>query len=183
MITIAITGHLPDTFLISHYSHEEIKRRINDVVAIFKREHGDDLCFNLGGAQGADTWAAQACMDHNVKFHMFLPFPTEVHCKYWEEDQIAEFKTQLIRASGIDILDPSNSNKDNRHKLYALRDKKMVDCANFVVAFWVGKKAGGTYNCMDYALEQSKFVFNALNELKPVFKVDLQNGWSPERVK
>ena len=181
MITIAITGHLPDTFLISHYSHEEIKRNISDVVAIFKREHGDDLCFNIGGAQGADMWAGQACMEHNVKFHMFLPFAPETHCKYWEEDQIAEFKSQLARASGLDILSPSdyNPDKESRHKLYELRDKKMVDYANFVVAFWVGRKAGGTYNCMNYALKQSKFVFNALNELKPVFKENLVSGWTP----
>jgi len=58
----------------------------------------------------------------------------------------------------------------------------MVDCADFVVAFWVGKRRGGTFNTMKYALKQSKFVFNGLNELRPVFSESLKLGWTPPTV-
>lgn len=179
MITIAITGHRPDAFLVSHFSPEQIQRRASDIVAIFKREHGDDLCFNVGGALGTDLWVGQACIEQNVKFHLYLPFPPEVQSKYWKEEQVAMLKEQLNRAIGIDIVNPSGFSK----KDYYIRNIRMVDAANFVVAFWVGKRAGGTYNCIDYALKKSKFVFNALNGLRPIFKENLASGWTPKMLR
>ena len=62
-------------------------------------------------------------------------------------------------------------------------EKYHLDDADFVVAFWVGKRRGGTFNTMRYALKKSKFVFNALNELRPVFKDDRAKGWSPPTVR
>jgi uncharacterized phage-like protein YoqJ len=176
MITIAITGHRPDAFLVSHYLPEEIQRIASDIVAIFHREHGDDLCFNLGGALGTDLWVGQACLEQNVKFRLYLPSLPQVQSKYWKDEQRKMLDDQMKRAVGIDIVNPSGyyDKKD-----YQVRNINMVDSANFVVAFWVGKRAGGTYNCMKYTLSKSKFVFNALNELKPVFKLDLENGWTP----
>jgi uncharacterized phage-like protein YoqJ len=179
MITIAITGHRPDDFLISHYTLEELQRRASDIVAIFKREHGDDLCFNVGGALGTDLWFGQACIEHNVKFHLYLPFSPDVQTKYWKDEQVEMLKEQLSKAVGIDIVNPSGFSK----KDYYIRNIRMVDAANFVVAFWVGKRAGGTYNCIDYALKKNKFVFNALNGLRPVFKNDLELGWTPKRLR
>jgi uncharacterized phage-like protein YoqJ len=177
MITIAITGHRPDAFLVSHYSLEEIQGKINDIVAIFKREHNDELCFNIGGALGTDLWAGKACMEHNVKFHLYLPFPPDAQVKYWKDEQVDALKEQLNKAVGIDIVNPAGYNK----KDYYVSKTRMIDNANFVVAFWVGKKAGGTYNSIDYALKQNKFVFNALNDLRPIFKENLISGWTPIR--
>lgn len=179
MITITITGHRPDAYLVSHYSIESLQRRASDIVAIFKREHGDELCFNLGGALGADQWFGQACIEQNVKFHLYLPFDPEVMGKYWKEEQKEILKEQVNKASGIVIVNPSGYSK----KDYYVRNIHMVDNSNFVVAFWVGKRAGGTYNCIDYALKKNKFVFNALNGLRPIFKENLVSGWTPKNPK
>ena len=71
MTNIAITGHRPDAFLVSHYSVEEVQRITNDTSIIFKREHGDNLTFLLGGALGTDIWMGQACLENNIKYHLF----------------------------------------------------------------------------------------------------------------
>lgn len=176
---IAISGHRPDSFLVSHYSPESIIRIANDIVCIFQREFDDKLLFNLGGAIGVDQWVGKACMEQNVKYHMFLPFRPEIQAKYWNNDQRKELDRQLKHASGIHISNPSEFFIPD---LYQEGNKKMVDNADFLVAFWVGKRKGGTYNAMQYALSQSKFVFNAINKLCPVFSENLKNGWTPPTV-
>jgi uncharacterized phage-like protein YoqJ len=177
---IAITGHRPDAFLVSHYSFETVERIADDTVCVFKREFGDDLVFNLGGAIGTDQWVGKACLEHNVKFNLYLPFLPEVQMKYWGEEQKGELKRQIASANGIEIIDPSGQYNISK---YQERNVKMIDDSNIVIAFWVGKRAGGTYNAIKYANSQSKFVFNALDNYTLIFKNDIKNGWTPKEGK
>lgn len=174
---IAITGHRPDAFLVSHINPDTIIRMANDTICVLKREFGDELEFNLGGAIGVDQWVGMACVEHKINFHLYLPFLPEVQGKYWTEPQQTELARQMRHAAGIDIIE-ATGNYDVAK--YFERDRRMVDNSNIVVAFWVGKRRGGTFQTMQYALSQSKFVFNALNNLQPVFKEDLKKGWIPK---
>ena len=180
MVKIAITGHRPDAFFLSHYSVEEIKYIADNIVGAFKREHKDNLIFNLGGAVGADLWVGEACINNQVPFVLYLPFHPEVQSKYWAPEQKKELKRQIEHASGIHIVEP-DVNTPYKAENYHIRNMHMIDEANFLVAFWVGKRRGGTYNSILYGLNQSKFVFNALNELKPLFKENLETGWTPPK--
>lgn len=172
---IAITGHRPDDFLVSHYSIDSIINIVNDTIGSLKRQH-EELVFNLGGAVGIDQWFGRACIEQGVKFYLYLPFKPEIQGKFWSDSQKKELEEQIKHASGVSILDTSGNYKS---WVYQERNKSMVDNASFLVAFWVGKKRGGTFNCMKYALQQSKFVYNALNNLQPVFIEDLKKGWTP----
>lgn len=178
MIKIAVTGHRPDAFLVSHYSPETIKRVVGDVVAAFKREHKEELVFNLGGALGIDQWAGAACIEQQVNYFLYLPFHPEVQAKFWTQEQKDELNRQLSKAAGLEMIEPKI---DAPYAVwnYQKRNEKMIDDADFVVAFWVGKRRGGTYNAIKYALQQSKFVLNGLDELRPLFKEDLKKGWTP----
>jgi uncharacterized phage-like protein YoqJ len=173
---ISVTGHRPDAFLISHYSLGVVKTIANDTACILKREFDADLQFNLGGAIGSDQWMGNACIEHNIKFNLYLPFAPEVFTAYWTEEQKQELSRQMQHAASINIIDPVGSYNVAK---YQERNEKMIADSNFTVAFWVGKRRGGTYNSIYYALKQSKFVFNALNELKPIFKENLKKGWTP----
>jgi len=182
MVKIAITGHRPDAFLVSHYTPEMVKHIADGIVCSMAREYGKDLCFNLGGAMGVDLWVGEACIEHNVKFHLYLPFHPTIQARYWSDDLKAELDRQMQKAVGIDIVDPDP--KSTYHVArYQERNKCMVDSAQFVIAFWVGKRRGGTFNAMKYALSQSKVVLNAIDELRPQFKEDLKRGWTPPTVK
>lgn len=179
MAIVCITGHRPDPFLVSHYQPDAIIRLASDTACILKREYGDELTFNLGGAIGADQWMGAAAIEHGIKFGLFLPFLPQVQAKFWNEQQRSELDRQMRAASRIMIVD-SSGNYDVCK--YHERDQLMVNEADFVVAFWVGRRRGGTFETIKYALSKSKFVFNALNGLRPIFKQDLELGWTPSHL-
>ena len=180
MRVIAVTGHRPDAFLQSHYDLDTIKRIANDTMWILKNEYKDELEFCLGGAIGADQYMGAAAISHNVRFRLFLPFMPEIQAKFWHKADKLELDRQLQHAAGISIVDPGGVyNISNYHK----RDRQMVDESDFVVAFWTGKKQGGTFQTIKYALSKSKFVLNALNEMRPIFSRDLKRGWVPPHLR
>lgn len=176
MAIVCITGHRPDSFLVSHYKVETVARVASDIACALKREYGDELFFNLGGAIGADQWMGAAAIENNIKFGLFLPFLPQIQAKFWTHEQRAELDRQLKAASKIMVVDPSGEYNVAK---YHERDCLMVDEAHFVVAFWVGRRRGGTFETMKYALSKSKFVFNALDGLRPMFKQNLETGWTP----
>jgi uncharacterized phage-like protein YoqJ len=180
MARVCITGHRPDPFLVSHYQADAVVRLASDIACILKREYGDELLFNLGGAIGADQWMGAAAIEHSIKFGLFLPFLPQIQARFWTDEQRLELDRQLRAASRITIVDSSG---DYDVVKYHERDRLMVDEADFVVAFWVGRKRGGTFETMKYALSKSKFVFNALDGLRPVFKQNLETGWTPPHLR
>lgn len=175
---IAVTGHRPDAFLVSHYTIDTVKSITESIVVAHKREH-QDLTFLLGGTIGIDQWVGEACIKHEVKFKLFLPFQPVIQAKYWTDEQKAELDRQCKHAKGLYVIDPVGpynvwTNME--------RNKKMVDESDLVIAFWVGKRRGGTYNAIQYALRKEKTVLNALNELKLISKQELKTGWTPPTV-
>jgi uncharacterized phage-like protein YoqJ len=178
MRTVCITGHRPDVFLQSHYDLETAKRIANDTMWLLKQEYKDELELCLGGAIGADQYAGAAAIEHEIRYRMFLPFLPEIQAKFWNKSDKLELDRQLQHAAGITIVDPNDKYDIGN---YYKRDKEMVDNSDFVVAFWAGKRRGGTYLTIKYALSQSKFVLNALNELRPIFSNDLKKGWTPQK--
>lgn len=178
--TVCITGHRPDTFLVSHYDVDTIKRIASDTAWILKREYGEDLELCVGGAIGSDQWMGAAAIEHNIRFRLFLPFHPSIQSKYWSKEDKQELDRQMRRAAGITIIDPEN---DYDVAKYHQRDREMVNAADFTVAFWSGRRRGGTFQTMKYSLNQSKFVFNALDDLRPVFKYNLEEGWTPPHMR
>lgn len=179
-MNIAISGHRPDAFLVSHYENSTIERIIDDILWKLNKEYERELVLNLGGALGIDMWVGAACIENNIKYNIYLPFHPSVFTKYWKDEQKKELNRQLEKANKIHIIEPR---MEFDYYKYMERNKKMIDDAKFLVAFWVGKRKGGTYNSIEYALKCSKFVFNGMNELKPVFKEELRTGWTPPTVR
>jgi len=178
---VAVTGHRPDSFLVSHYSPETVQRIAEDTIFVLQKQYKDDLILNLGGAIGADQWAGEACIALNVRYKLYLPFPPEVQSKFWSKEHREILERQMSKACGMEIIDPSGRYHVSK---YQERNKRMVDDADFVLAFWVGRRKGGTFNYIKYALKESKFVYNALDENsftdnRFVVNEDLTKGWRP----
>ena len=176
MVRICITGHRPDSFLVSHYSVEVVRRMADDLACALKREYGDGLHFNLGGAVGADQWMGAAALEHGIKYSLFLPFLPQVQARFWSVEQRDELDRQMRGATRIVVVDSTGEYSVGK---YFERDRMMVDEGDFVVSFWVGRRRGGTFRTMEYALSQSKLVLNAMDGLRPVFRQDLDKGWTP----
>ena len=180
---IAITGHRPDDFLKSHYTLESAKTNIEDIIVALKRQYGE-VSFNVGGALGVDQWAADACIKHGIPYHLYLPFMPKIQTKYWKKEDKDCLNEQIKNAKSLTICDPSGITYDEKYKFaekYQDRNEAMVDNCNIVVAFWLGKRRGGTYNCIKYALKQSKQAFNGLDGLNIICEQNLKEGWTPQK--
>jgi len=175
-MNITITGHRPDTFLQSHISEYLAKKKISDVLGGLKRQYGKDLSFNIGGAIGVDQWAGTACVEQDINFKLYLPFIPKVQSKYWKKEDVEALNLLIENANSLTIVDPSGNYNVYR---YEERNRLMVDNSTFVVAFWLGKKKGGTFNCIKYALNKSKFVAHGFDNLRLLFNEDLKSGWTP----
>lgn len=182
MITrVAATGHRPDSFIVSHYSPETIQRIIEDVIFVVRKQYDNDILFNVGGTIGTDQWVVEACIKLGVNYKLYLPFPAEIQSRFWSKKDKQILEKQISKAYGIEIVDPSGNYHVSK---YQERNKRMVDDGDFVLAFWVGKRKGGTYNCMKYALKTHKLVYNALDENslvdnRVIDENDLIKGWIP----
>lgn len=175
---IAITGHRPNSFLISHYNLSQIEQLADDQVCILKRQYGDELIFLLGGAVGTDQMVGNSCIKHNVKFKLFLPYYPSIQAKFWKDSQKKELNRQLKKASGIHIINP-NVDAEYSFDAYIKRNKLIVDSSDFVLSFWSGKRKGGTYLTISYALKQNKITLNALDNNSLILNDHLKNGWTP----
>lgn len=185
MRTVCITGHRPDSFLVSHYEVDVVRRIVDDIACVLQREYGEELQFNLGGAIGTDQWMGASAIKHGIRYKLYLPFHPSVQARYWNAAQREELDRQMRYAAGIMIADPASGRDEalRDFSAYFQRDRMMVDDSDFVVGFWVGRRRGGTFETMKYALKQSKLVFNGMDRLRLLFRHDLEQGWTPPHLK
>ena len=130
---VAFTGH-------RHVKCVEMLEALEEVARRFP--NADWIC---GGAVGVDSNAAEYAMMHGIKLHLILPFPPEIMWKYWTPDQRAILKNTIDYAEKLSVLNPYY---DVRY--YQLRNMRMVDSAQVLIAFYDGSP-GGTANCVRYA--------------------------------
>lgn len=155
MKTIAFTGHRPKD-LPRGFDYQEFAQIMDSVIA--SRSGTDPLEFVTGGALGIDTWAAEYATQHNIPFHIITPFTHQVMTRYWKPEDAATLQRHIELATRAEALEDFY-----RVDLYQRRNEAMVDRADCVLAFWTGKRHGGTWNAIQYALKVGKPVVNAID--------------------
>jgi hypothetical protein len=151
MHTIAWTGHrpkdLPPLFTYLRF------RTILDTLGMGTRK---DVKFIVGGALGIDSFAARYALDHDIPFELHLPFQPATQSRGWSEADRNFLDHCVIRCEKLVVLG-SDIYEVQR---YQERNVSMVDAANTIFTVWTGKHIGGTANCIRYALDQLKPVYN-----------------------
>jgi predicted Rossmann-fold nucleotide-binding protein len=155
---IGVTGHRPTGFTNPEYARELAELVVDYCARIF---HG--LEFNLGGCVGADMWVAQACVEQNIPFNLMLPFPADIQGKYWSKEEMDFLSAHILRAKTTSVVGRTYNVKN-----YHIRDRQIVDKSHLIICFWEGRRSGGTYNTIRYALGAGTKVLNAMNELQEV---------------
>lgn len=131
-----------------------------------------------GGALGVDQALAEAVASHRVvdgiafRSVIVLPFPPKVLGASWRPEEVA--RLERLVATADEVRGPL-ADTYQTWVLHA-RNKAMVDISAMVVAFWSGKRAGGTYACLTYALTRAKPprpCFNAFASFVPITRADL----------
>lgn len=112
--------------------------------------------FISGMALGVDQWAAEIVLDLRKRLVCAIPFPSQAN--KWPEASQLHWHDLISRAllSGGSMVevspDPYSAGKMQIRNVY------MVDQSIAGIAVWDGS-SGGTGNCVQYALEQGKRVY------------------------
>jgi uncharacterized phage-like protein YoqJ len=136
--------------------HNRIRASMMDIVNQWHRESGH-VDFISGMALGADILFAEAVlevkkMDLPVRLIAAVPFAGQE--RNWPAKSQARFRGVLSRADHVEIV----SSGAYSPKKMQIRNVWMVDRSMVVLAIWDGAKHGGTWNCIQYALQQGKWV-------------------------
>lgn len=151
--TVCFTGHRPSDLGTSTASAKEaLRKAIEDAI-----QHGATN-FITGGAIGVDTYAAQLVIEAkatnpNIKLYIAVPF--RGFTKYWSDAQRAEYADTIRKCDGFKIVCDKPSKR-----AYHVRNHFMVDRADAVIAYWSGKRNGGTFATVQYALQTKTTVIN-----------------------
>lgn len=172
ILRIAITGHRPKDLWRNGVpiDLDPIIDTFLERAALRARDSGCTVLEIItGGALGADQGVASIVertpLLHGVvlRNRIILPFPIAAMGQRWEAEDIERLTGLVERAGGAQIITDHYANW-----AYHARNAAMVDAASGLMAFWSGKRAGGTYACINYALRKGKPVWNALAGFAPL---------------
>lgn len=150
---ISATGHRPDK--LGGYGNL-ISARLENLAGSWL--HTNKLALNItdvivGMAQGWDMAVARACIAQKIPFIAAIPFPGQE--KMWPIAKQIHYKWILSLADEIVIVSKGKYTSKKMQK----RNEYMVDHSNLILAMWDGS-AGGTANCLNYAVSRSKTIVN-----------------------
>lgn len=158
--TVCFTGHRPsDLGTTPAIAKSALRNAINDAI-----QRGATT-FITGGAIGVDTYAAQLVIEAkathpNIKLYIAVPF--RGFTKYWSDAQRDEYADTIRKSDGFKVICDTPS----KHA-YHVRNHFMVDHADLVIAFWSGKRSGGTYATIQYAQQTKTEIVNCYPKEEP----------------
>lgn len=169
MIKIAVFGHSPDAFSDA----KSLARDIDNAISIIKWQHRKDKDFRflLNCDPGANQWFCNALKEQEIPYEVYLSAPPDECSKHWSEEQQECFTRQISGSKAVHVF-----GIDNSAEFRIKRDRKAVDDSQWVLMFWNKKHQGFTYRAMEYAINNSKIVFNGIGGLNPVDKEALKVG-------
>jgi uncharacterized phage-like protein YoqJ len=157
---VCFTGHRPDkldnAYALNHPTAINIRKKLYEVSRDFYLEK-DVREFIAGGALGVDTWAALAILDLKKEFsdiRLTIAVPFKGQETMWPYESQKLYWNILGRADRVKyVCDPGYAPWKMQK-----RNEWMVDESDFVTAIWNGN-TGGTGNCVKYAKDQGKMIF------------------------
>lgn len=163
--TVCFTGHRQIGG--AYYDHNQPNRtwqaieRLTSAIIADLVSNYNTRKFIVGGALGIDTMAAKCVVafkqfnsvSPDIKMVLAIPFPSYSAKMRSEEKKI--FDMYLAAADEVVMV---SQGPFTVRKLF-VRNEWMVDNSQMACAFWDGREAGGTYQCMRYAKNKGKLLF------------------------
>lgn len=144
MTIYAGTGHRPQD--IPGYDYPRLVK-VARLGVRAARKASPDCVIMSGGAIGWDMALAEAALWERVPLHMALPTEPEQVCARW--DRLPNTRERwwkiLSRASETSIVTPGPLQGQAYIQALHARNGFMVERAAHVLAFWSGRRAGGTF--------------------------------------
>jgi uncharacterized phage-like protein YoqJ len=154
-VIAAATGHRPPK--IGGYSAAAYERLVGFAIHEVGLIDRIDVMIT-GGALGWDQAVAQACFTLGVDYDMYIPLATQAD--QWPEEAQERWHALMRGARKVVVTgDPPYT-----PRLLQIRNERMVDECKVVLALWNGLPAGGTWNCVRYALMSQKLALNVWHD-------------------
>jgi uncharacterized phage-like protein YoqJ len=154
MVWIAVTGHRPDK--LGGYNNTAGHKAIRRHMRSFLEEAPEgELVLVSGGALGIDQFWIEVGLHLDLPVIAALPF--EGYNSRWPDTSRKKYEQLLDKCWQVFyVCEPGYE----PWKLQT-RNQWMVDNSDVLTAYW-NKSAGGTANCIDYAIKRNK-VINEFN--------------------
>lgn len=127
-----------------------------------------------GMAMGWDTAGALAAVNLGIPLECYLPF--ESQSWKWPREDFDRHAALLKRARSVEVCSPGGFTMDAYH----LRNMRLVDSCDYMLAWWDGRDSGGTAHAIRYANERAVDVKNMFDNTKKLRNIDhvKTNHWS-----
>ena len=135
-----------------------LKKNISYLYSLGVRE------FHAGGALGFDTAAAVTVIDLK-RFHpdmkLILNLPYHNQTDKWSAAEIAKYEYAKKHADGIVYtFDGEVDNKSDSRTYLLKRNRDMVNCSAYGIAYFSGEEKSGTGYTLRYAKEKNCEIIN-----------------------
>lgn len=156
MTIYAFTGHrpqdLPWDFGYASFAY--------DLTLYLDERQQDETnsTFITGGALGIDTRAAEYALRREIPLTLILPFTFDIMTSKWMGYHKETLSRHMDYAREVIVMNI----KGYDVREYQRRNEEMVNRADHVLAYWSGKRYGGTANCIRYAQSIQKPITNLL---------------------
>lgn len=158
--TVCGTGHRKMTQADARWLHDEILR----ILAKLEGDHGLTEVVS-GMALGFDQQLAEMALVCNLRLHAVPPFPSQFAA--WPEREQNHWHDLIMMATEITPASPRDPDFSNQRQIAAMlhgRNDTMLKMSQAVIAAadltkltWRNDRiVGGTWNCVDKAVKQSK---------------------------
>lgn len=133
--------------------------------------------FISGMAIGVDQLAAEIVLNQkhfggstHVQLIAAVPFPSQA--SNWPEATRHHWENIIGSADIVQTISPDPYTPAKMH----IRDRWMVDQSEYVIAVWDGRKMGGTYATLTYAVQTGRQIFWINPTLYPIEGVWFNNS-------
>ena len=127
---VAVSGHRD----LTSAAPAVIRKAIGQLVDLYP-----SALWLAGGATGTDQIATGELLDRGQKVRLVLPFNLVIQARLWSESRRRILLDQIARAAGVEVV------ADQYHpKAYLDRNRRLVERADLLVAFYSGRSTGGT---------------------------------------
>lgn len=141
---IAFTGHRSEDCR----SEDDVRARVRNALSDTPEAVEAVIC---GMANGFDLWAAHEA--HSLGIPVWVARPWTTHAARVED---RDLYLELVRiCSRYHVVETATLNYPGPW-VYHKRNEWMVDNATHVMAYWNGKRKGGTFACINYANKVGK---------------------------
>jgi uncharacterized phage-like protein YoqJ len=146
---IAGTGHRPAK-LGGYDPH--IAKRLIDIASDALVTHQASTVIS-GMALGWDMAVAEAAINLDIPFHAYIPFAGQE--LVWPMSSKLVYNSLLRKAQQVIICSEGDFSK----RAMQIRNERMVDNCDMLIALWDGSN-GGTANCLMYATQMHRRYIN-----------------------